>query len=241
MCGRFVLAKELGEVQALFEIDEVLSTFEGPNFNIAPTNQIPMFLDRPQARTREGVGEGDITRELHDARWGLVPAWAKEISGAPLINARIESVLEKPSFRDSVLSKRCAIPASGYYEWQVAESGKIPHYIFPKAGLLAFAGIYSFWKDPTKAPTDPKRWVLTVSTMTKDSAPELAGIHDRNPVFLSPDSLASWLDPSFLADAELLQGISAESDLVASKLSFHPVGPEVGSVRSRGEELIRPR
>lgn len=241
MCGRFVLAKELNEVEELFEIDAVFSTFQSPNFNIAPTNRIPMFLDRPESRTKDGIGEGEVTRELHDARWGLVPDWAKEISGAPLINARIESVLEKPSFRDSVRSKRCAIPASGYYEWQLVEGGKVPHYIFPKDGLLAFAGIYSFWKDPTKAPTDPERWVLTVSTMTKDSAPELAGIHDRNPVFLSPDSLSSWLDPGLLANAELLEGVATESDLVASELVFHPVGSEVGSVRAHGEGLIRPR
>lgn len=240
MCGRFVIAKELNEVQELFEIDEVL--LEGPivNYNIAPTTQIPIFLERPESRSETGIGLGESKREMHAARWGLIPHWAKAIEGAPLLNARIESVLEKPSFKDAVSYRRCAIPASGYYEWQVLGEGKLPHYIHPFEGMLAFAGIYSFWKDPSKQQSDPARWVLSVSMLTKDSAPDLAEIHDRNPVFLSPDSLEAWLDPGYLTDLETLKGISAESDAVAAELDFYPVSAAVGSVRASGEALIRP-
>ena len=240
MCGRFVIAKELNEIQALFEIDEVFWDSALPNFNIAPTTQVPIFLERPESRSETGVGFGESTRELHSARWGLIPHWAKAIEGSPLLNARIESVLEKPSFRDAVSFRRCAIPASGYYEWQDLGEGKLPHYSHPRDAMFAFAGIYSFWKDPAKSKDDPSRWVLSVAILTKDSAPELAEIHDRNPVFLSPDSLEAWLDPSYLTDLETLKGIASESDAVAAELDFYPVSAAVGSVRAAGEDLIRP-
>lgn len=240
MCGRFVVAKELNEIQELFEIDEVLMDASPKNFNIAPTNQVAMFLDRPESRLESGIGTGVSKRELHSARWGLIPHWAKATTGAPLINARIESVLEKPSFRDAAGFRRCAIPASGYFEWQESVEGKLPHFIHPLDGMLAFAGIYSFWKDPAKSPDDPGRWVLSVAILTKDSAPELAHLNDRNPVFLSPDSLDAWLDPGYLTDSDTLAGVAAESDFVAAELDFYPVKPEIGSVRAQGAGLIQP-
>ena len=170
------------------------------------------------------------SRQLHSARWGLIPSWAKEVSTTPLINARIESVLDKPSFQESALSKRCAIPADGYFEWQsTAPDSKVPFFIYPSEGMLAFAGIYSWWRNPAKAADDPARWVLTASLLTKESAPELAQIHNRNPVMLSEENLSA---------AEVLAALSDESDQVAAALEYHAVSSAVGSVQNNSAELI---
>jgi putative SOS response-associated peptidase YedK len=233
MCGRFVIAKELNHVVQLFEIDEVIGGQPSQSFNVAPTHQVSMFVD---------LSEPSPERQLHSARWGLVPSWAKAIEGnSPLINARIESVLEKPSFRDSVQSKRCAIPASGYFEWQTTDGSKTPFYVHPtEPGMLAFAGIYSWWRNPALEKTDPDRWVLSVSLLTKDSASKLAHIHDRNPVLLSMDALDNWLDADFEVSDESLGWIAGESDSVVSELEFYAVDRAVGSVRNNYPDLIKP-
>jgi len=231
MCGRFVIAKELSGITELFELDEVPDEYSPLSYNIAPTQQVPIIV--------ELEAEGVPSRQLHPARWGLIPSWAKEIS-TPLFNARIESALEKPSFKEATQKKRCAIPASGYFEWQATDSGKQPFYIHPEDGMLAFAGIYSWWRDPAKQASDPSRWVLSCSILTKDSAPALASIHDRNPVFLSEDNLSAWLAPDYQTTPELLLALSKESDLVASELAFHPVSSKVGQVSANSPELIKP-
>lgn len=216
----------------LFEIDEVVGDQPGTSFNVAPTQQVSMFVD---------LSDPTPQRQMHSARWGLVPGWAKAVEGAPLINARIESVTEKPSFRDSVLNKRCAIPASGYFEWQTTDGSKTPYYIHaPETGMLAFAGIYSWWRNPELPRDDPKRWLLTVSLLTKNSAPELAFIHDRNPVLLSSDSLEHWLDSDFEIDVESLGWFANESDIVISTLDKHAVDRAVGSIRNNSADLIDP-
>lgn len=232
MCGRFVVARELNDVVQLFEIDEVVGDHPTINYNVAPTQQVSMFVD---------LNEPTPARQLHSARWGLVPNWAKAIDGAPLINARIESVLDKPSFRDAVRAKRCAIPASGYFEWQTTDGSKTPYYIHaPEAGMLAFAGIYSWWRNPSLDKDDPNRWLLTVSLITKSSAESLAFIHDRNPLLLSFDSLENWLDSDFEMDADALQWFADESDQTIQALPVFAVDRAVGSIRNNSAELIKP-
>lgn len=232
MCGRFVVARELNEVIRLFEIDEVVGDQPQKSFNIAPTQSVSMFVD---------LSEPTLARQLHSARWGLVPHWAKTIEGAPLINARIESVLEKPSFRDSVANKRCAIPASGYFEWQTTDGSKTPFYIHPdEPSMLAFAGIYSWWRNPMMDRSDPDRWLLSVSLITKASAPELSHIHDRNPLLLSPDSMENWLDSDFEVSTESLEWFADESDQVIQAIKFHSVDRAVGNIHNNSESLIQP-
>ena len=231
MCGRFVIAKEIGGITELFELDEVPSNYSPSSYNIAPTQSVPIIVEREI--------DGLPSRELHPARWGLIPSWATEVPQTPLFNARIETALEKPSFKEAVLAKRCAIPASGYFEWKAGPSGKQPFYIHPPEGMLAFAGIYWWWRDPSKQQSDASRWLLTCSILTKDSAPELASIHDRNPVFLSNENLAAWLSPDYESSAELLAALSEESDLVAQGLEFHAVSSQVGQVGNNSPELIK--
>lgn len=241
MCGRFVVAKTSGQIATIFEADEVID--ELPiSYNVAPTNRVGIIVDRAFEKDEDGAPVGEISRELHAARWGLVPRWSKNpTDGAPLINARMETVLEKPSFKDSVIRRRCLVPASGYYEWVVdADGKKQPYYVNAGTdGVFGFAGIFEWWADPTKAAGDPNRWLLSTTILTKPSAPELAHIHERNPVFLSGHTMDVWLDSSVEGDRDLLAAIAHDSDLVAGDALFHKVGSDVGKVSSSGPELIR--
>jgi len=230
MCGRFVVAKEVGGITELFELDEVPKDYDPISYNVAPTQQIGMIVEREI--------EGVPARELHLARWGLIPHWSKELPSAPLFNARSESVLEKPSFRDSALKKRCAIPASGYFEWQTVAGSKKPLYIHPADGMLAFAGIYSWWRDPSKDQSDPLRWQLTCSILTKAASPALNEIHDRSPILLSPENLGSWLAPDYETSNELVAALGQESDELAASLEFYEVSGAVGSVSNNNPSLI---
>ncbi|MEY3908131.1 MAG: hypothetical protein RLZZ90_38 [Actinomycetota bacterium] len=243
MCGRFVVAKTVGEIMTIFEADEIVGEVPGVSYNIAPTQQIAIIVDRAFEKDDQGAPVGELSRELHSARWGLVPRWAKSpTEGSPLINGRIETILEKPSFKDSVIRRRCVIPASGYYEWQVAADGtKQPFYISAGPdGMFALAGLYEWWADPSKPAGDPKRWLLSATTLTKDSCSDLAHIHDRNPVLLSPETFEAWLDPHIEGDADLLEAVSMESDTVASEALFYAVDSAVGTVSNNGPQLIRP-
>ncbi|MFM5968763.1 MAG: SOS response-associated peptidase [Micrococcales bacterium] len=244
MCGRFVVAKTVGEILTIFEADEIIGDQPGISFNVAPTQPISIIVDRAFEKAPDGSPLGELHREIHAARWGLVPRWSKEgpAAGAPLVNGRIETILEKPSFKDSVIRRRCVIPASGYYEWQVdADGNKQPFYINAGSdGMFALAGLYEWWRDPSKAENDPARWLLSATTLTKDSAPELAHIHDRNPVLLTPDSLEAWIDPHIEGDQDLLDAVAAESNVVAAEAEFFKVGSAVGQVRNNSPELILP-
>ncbi len=242
MCGRFVVARTVGEIQTIFEVDEIIGDVPGISYNVAPTQQIVMIVDRSFEKDENGAPLGELSREIHSARWGLVPRWSKgPAEGAPLINGRIESLLEKPSFKDSMVRRRCVIPASGYYEWQVAADGtKQPFYINAGTdGMFALAGLYEWWADPSKAAGDPTRWLLSATTLTKASCPDLAHIHDRNPVLLSADTFDAWLDPHIEGDQDLLDAIAIDSDLVAGEAEFFAVGAEVGQVRNNSESLIK--
>jgi putative SOS response-associated peptidase YedK len=236
MCGRFVVAKAVGDIVTTFEIDEVVGDMPGISYNVAPTQKIAMVVDRSFEKDEDGGPLGELNRELHAARWGLVPRWAKgESEGAPLINGRIETILEKPSFKDSVIRRRCVIPASGYYEWQVKPDGtKQPFYINAGEGMFALAGLYEWWKKPDGS------WLLSATTLTKDSAPELAHIHDRNPLLLTPETFEAWLDPHLIGDQELLEAISSGSDEVAAEALFNPVAVRVGKVSENDSNLILP-
>lgn len=243
MCGRFVVARTVGEIQTIFEADDIVGAMPGVSYNVAPTQPIAILVDRAFEKAPDGSPLGELSREIHSARWGLVPRWAKSpTEHAPLINGRIESILEKPSFKDSVVRRRCVIPASGYYEWHVAADGtKQPFYITAGTdGMFALAGLYEWWSDPAKDAKDPSRWLLSATTLTKHTAPELAHIHDRNPVLLSPDTFEAWLDPHIEGDADLLKAVAIDSDMVAGEAEFYKVGPEVGKVSNNSANLISP-
>lgn len=226
MCGRYVVTKELSDLREFFDAETPIE-FPAISYNIAPTQVGPILVEREV--------DSVPTRELHPARFGLIPQWAKEVQ-TPLFNARIETVLEKPSFKDSALRKRCVVPASGYFEW---DSEKQPQYVFADP-LIFFAGIYSFWRDPAKQATDPSRWVLSFSILTKPASPSLSWVHERSPVFLSEDGVEAWIAPDYETTPDLLSAIGAESDEVAQFLQHHPVSKAVGKVSENSVELISP-
>ncbi|MEY4990410.1 MAG: hypothetical protein RIS08_636 [Actinomycetota bacterium] len=225
MCGRYVIARERDDLAEYFEA-EFASEFEVISYNIAPTNQVPIVVEREIS--------GMPAREIHPTRFGLIPSWAKEVGSTPLFNARIETALEKPSFKESALRKRCVIPASGYFEW---DSQKDPFYISQEP-FVSFAGIYSFWRDPTKAADDPSRWVLSCSILTKPAPEVLSDIHERSPVFLSEDGIDAWISPDYETTEDLLLALGSESDLVAAQLQRRRVSKDVGNVRNNHPGLI---
>jgi putative SOS response-associated peptidase YedK len=229
MCGRFAVDSEVNEL-----IEDFVATGGNvqdwrPNYNIRPTDPIPVVI--------ESVKTGELERRLELARWSLTPGWSKQLKmKGPTFNARAETAAEKSMFSASVASKRALIPTSGYYEWHTEGKRKTPYFIHDPNGDMAFAGLYSWWRDHSKADDDESRWVLTATILTMDAVPHLAQIHNRNPVPLPRDMWQEWLDPSLVGDQTLLDAVVAAAVPVAESLDFYEVGPVTGE----GPELLRP-
>jgi putative SOS response-associated peptidase YedK len=236
MCGRYVLDRKTTDLIGLFEPDVVTETPLDPSWNVAPTDLIPVIVDS----LSKDPDDPEPIRRLEAARWGLVPGWAKDPkAGAPLINARSEDVAEKESFRAAVAKRRAVIPASGYYEWRVADGVKVPHYIsLPGDELFLFAGLYEWWKNPAASDGAADRWLLSASILTRPATAELAAIHDRMPVFLDADLVEEWLDPHTEGSQELVDLVADAAAGVAQRVRFHEVGAAVGSVRNNSAELV---
>jgi putative SOS response-associated peptidase YedK len=240
MCGRFVSARKRQELLAEFAVERDRTPEEKPaDYNVAPTKKIYAVLDR-----REGEEEKEA-RELRLVRWGLVPFWAKDMSGGSrMINARAETVASKPSFRAAFARRRCLIPADGYYEWMPPEEGskvKQPYYIHrTDSGVLAFAGIYELWRDKSLPDDNEGSWLWTASIITTDATDDLGRIHDRMPMMISPEHWAEWLDPENKDTRHLMATMLPAVPSVAGDLTSHPVSTAVNSVRNNGPDLIAP-
>ena len=234
MCGRFVVAKVGSELVGTLRVDVVGDDLPAPSFNVAPTDPAAIVLD--SAKTEPP------TRRLERARWGLVPSWAKDVSiGARAFNARAEELEQKRMFQNALAKRRAIVPATGYYEWQQLADRKVPQFIHPADGSpLLFAGLYEWWKDPSKADDDPDRWVLSFTILTRDSIGALGSIHGRMPVFLDADHADAWLDPTIKHPRDVLDAALDDAPRVAETLDYHAVDPAVGNVRNNGPELIEP-
>lgn len=217
MCGRFSITGDLDFYAEYFGVDDALAEPLEKNWNVAPTD--PVYV----------VAERDGRRQLGTMKWGLVPYWAKD-SRKIQINARAETVATTPMFRDSFARKRCLIPGDGFYEWEPADEGRTPHWVYRADGHpMVFAGIWAARQDPESG-----EWLRTCAIVTTDSRGVISSIHDRMPVSLPRSAWDAWLDRD-LTDPEaalsLLEGI--EPDL----LMEHPVSRKVNSVRNNGPEL----
>ena len=234
MCGRFVVAESGSELVGVLRVDLESDDLPEPSYNIAPTDRVAIVLD--SAKTEPP------TRRLEPARWGLIPAWAKDTSiGVKAFNARSEEVEDKPMFRQALVKRRAVIPASGYYEWHTEDGVKTPYYIHPAGGEpLFFAGLYEWWKDAGKADDDPNRWLLSFTIMTRASAGALGSIHDRMPVIIDADYADVWLDPTTENVGDLLDATIDAAPEIVDGLVMREVGREVGNVRNDGPELIAP-
>jgi putative SOS response-associated peptidase YedK len=215
VCGRYVLTAP-GEVLAeLFELDE--RPHLAPRWNIAPTQEVAIVRARPAGG-----------RELARVRWGLVPHWAKEAAiGNRLINARAESVAEKPAYRDSFRRRRCLVPADGFYEWQQLDGRKQPWLLRRRGGgTLAFAGLWSSWRDRAAPAEAPQLESCTIVTCEPN---ELAArVHDRMPVILPREAWARWLDPAATEPGALAPLLVP---LPADELEAFPVSTRVNDPR----------
>lgn len=231
MCGRFVSSSPPDQIAAYFDVEAVPEQLldRGPNFNTAPTTGVLV------------VYEDGSTRRLDAFHWGLVPSWAKDTKiGARMINARAETIAEKPAFKRAFAQRRCIIPADGFYEWttQPGAAKKQPYLIHrPDGEPYAFAGIWERWKGPKGAAeegsgAEPLRSCSIVTTSANDTMSEL---HDRMPVILPRSAWDTWLDTD-QHDTELLGQllVPAPDELI----TFHAVSTEVNSARNKGEHLV---
>lgn len=226
MCGRVLLATPVAELQRLFGFPELPNL--SPRYNIAPTQDIATV-------------RADATgRHLALLRWGLVPHWADDVSiGSRMINARGETVAEKPAFRNALKHRRALIPIDGFYEWQAAPDGgkrKQPHVIRRRDRRpMALAALWETWKGPKGGP--PLETPLeTVTIVTTAANATLRPLHDRMPVIVEEEDWDAWLDPQTPAPAAEALIRPAPDEL----LDAVPVGPRVGNVRNDDPGCIAP-
>lgn len=223
MCGRFTLTTTDGEtLRATFNLDGIPIDLS-PRYNIAPTQNIATIIHD------DGAPQNTLVR----MRWGLIPSWAKDPSiGSRMINARAETVAEKPSFRAAFKRRRCLIPADGFYEWQAQPDGpKVPLYItLQDHALFGFAGLWEVWKDPASG-----ELIHSCTIITTDANERVAPIHNRMPVILRPDTYAIWLDNTE-DDTALLQDLLRP--YASEAMSAYPVSREVNRAGNEGPHLI---
>ena len=235
MCGRYAASADQELLEELFLIDEVAGPLPKARYNIAPTDPVVAVVERASKDEPE-----QTSRKLVELRWGLVPSWSRDAKGAArLINARFETLAEKPAFRRALAVRRCLLPADGYYEWYAAEVDpavpasrrppKQPFFIHPTDGaVLAMAGLYEFWKSPLGD------WLSTCTIITTTAADAVGHIHDRMPMTVRPELWDAWLDPTVTEGVlELLQAPGAD-------LEAYAVPRLVSTVGNEGPEMIQP-
>ena len=219
MCGRFSQQRPASELAEIFAA-EPLADDPGPRFNVAPTDDALVVVQR------------DDRRAVVAYRWGLIPHWADAARvGSRMFNARAESLTSSPAFRDAFRRKRCLVPVDGFYEWHREGTRRQPFAIARADGRpLALAGLWAGWRDPVA-----DRVVRTFTIVTGRPNDQMAGLHDRMPVVVPEDAWSTWLDPA-LEDPAELQGLLEPSDEIG--LRIWPVSPLVNNVRNDGPALF---
>lgn len=230
MCGRYAFYTPLEAVVRLFRVSEVHARDLAPRYNIAPTQESPIVRISPFL---EEEGSATPPRELALARWGLVPFWAKDAkAGSRMINARGETVADKPAFRVPFRKRRCLVPADGFFEWQKTPSGKQPWYIHAASGEpLAFAGLWELWDPPDGGPP-----LASYTILTTGGNELMRPLHDRMPVMLDSAGRDAWLAPATpLAELQALLVPPPEDYLEA-----WPVSRRVNSPFNEDPSLVTP-
>lgn len=232
MCGRFVSSSPPDEVARYFDVDRTSeeALAHEPDHNTAPTSDVLVVVEEEGARS------------LDCYRWGLVPPWADDLKvGNRMINARAESLAEKPAYRRAFAKRRCIVPVDGFYEWQkVGGSGakkKQPWYVHrPDGEPYAVAGLWEQWRGRLPGDGDQEVVVRSLVIITGEPNDAMARIHDRMPVILPPESWEEWLSPEN-HDVAGLQRLLVPAP--SSITAMHPVSTEVNNVRNNGEHLTR--
>ncbi|NTW48302.1 MAG: SOS response-associated peptidase [Chlorobiales bacterium] len=220
MCGRFVCKSTMDELVEAFQIDEVSDDLPEPSYNIGPSGSVLAII-------------GNGKRKLGMLQWGLVPSWAKDPEiGHKMINARAETLTEKPSFRDAFKKRRCLIVANGFYEWRKDADEKVPMYIYLKSNRpFAFAGLYEMWHSPE----GEKLSTCTIITTAPNSL--MKPIHNRMPAIIPAYGYDHWLDRN-VTDPEVLQALLAPYP--AEEMAAYAVSRWVNSPRNNSEKCIAP-
>lgn len=214
MCGRYTLSAEAEQLQQTFNLDSIPEI--QPRYNIAPTQPVPIITNA-------------APKEVTLVQWGLVPSWAKDTKmAAKMINARGETVHEKPSFRAPFKRRRCLIPVSGFYEWTKTDDGKQPHFIhLPDEPVFAFAGLWEVW---TKGGGE----VWTCTIITTEANDKIRDLHHRMPVILDQAARDIWLDNASEPDELRMLLQSYDGD----KMDHYTVSKSVNSVKNDNPTLI---
>src|SRR3954447_9119007 len=269
VCGRYANSRRPQDLVEEFEVERASGpgpgqdpSSAGPDFNVAPTKPALVVLRRQvkdaDAEAAAGAAASDADgaeqaapiapsapRMLRRLTWGLVPSWAKDRSvGSRMINARADSLLEKPAFRRAAVARRCLVPADGWYEWQKSPTEKDakgkprkqPFWIHPAVDRpIAFAGLYEFWRDPEKEGDDA--WLTTFTIVTTDAEPGLDVIHDRMPFVVPEDRWAEWLDPEG-SDPDAVRALLQPP--VPGRFVATAISTRVNAVSNNGPELLEP-
>ncbi len=219
MCGRYLLISPVEAMRRFFDVGGLMNL--PPRYNIAPTQEAPVV--------RLGQDGG---RELIAMRWGLVPLWAKDLSmGARCINARAETVEQKPAFREAFRRRRCLVPADGFFEWEKTGKLRQPWRIGPTdGGLMAMAGLWERWRAPDGAV------VRTFAVITTAANEMILPLHERMPAIVPPEEFADWLDPQ--APPDRLRAILRPYP--PERMAAHPVSRRVNDVRNDDPNCIQP-
>lgn len=220
MCGRFSLHTPESQIREAFNLEYTEPLGLKPRYNISPSQDIPIIRDT------------ESSREMVLARWGLIPAWSKESKTKySTINARIESVAEKPTYRTPFKRQRCLIPADGFYEWKQVEGNKVPHHIRMKdSSVFAFAGLWDRWEGDSETLDNCTIIVMPANKVMKP-------IHERMPAIIAPAHYDFWLDSRITEKQEIMQNLTSAP---SSQLTAYPVSTWVNSPKHKDERCILP-
>ncbi|GAB2664701.1 SOS response-associated peptidase [Saccharopolyspora gloriosae] len=226
MCGRYAVRRDPAALAAEFDAVDRSERLLAPDYNVTPTKTVPIVVER-------ATGTG-VERSVRPVRWGLVPTWAKDAtSGPPMINARAETITQKPAYADSAARRRCLMPATGWYEWKPGDRRRQPYLCAHRDGAsLAMAAVFSAWwaPDSTSAP------LVTCAVVTTDAVGELVGVHHRMPLVLPRDAWADWLDPARTDVRELLEPDPG----MLGELTLNTVSSDVNNMRNNRPDLLEP-
>jgi putative SOS response-associated peptidase YedK len=230
VCGRYAVTRNPAALAAEFgAADETDGAAPAADYNVAPSKDVSALACRHRS--------GEEGRVLRTVRWGLVPHWASDTQiGARMINARAETVAEKPAFRTSLRKRRCILPADGWYEWRRGDAtAKQPYFMTWRDSdrSVALAGIFAVWRDPAAGEATPP--LVTCAVITTEARGQLADVHPRMPLVLPDESWPEWLDPALGDVSELLLG--PPDELLAS-MECRPVSRRVNNVRNNDAGLL---
>lgn len=242
MCGRVVAASTRDLLAAALGVDDVVGADLGRRWNVAPTDLLYAVAGSVPERNDGRSRQGHVRRRLGTMRWGLVPSWAKDPASGPRpINARMESLVDRPHFAGALANRRCLVPVDGFYEWGPGPDGiRRPHFLAPPDGsVLAIAAIWDRWcgsdAEPRGPSGPPSGAMVSCAVVTTEANDDVASLHDRMPACLERGDWDEWLDPTNRDEAALLDLLRTPPP---GRLVSRPVSRLVNSTANDGPELL---